>query len=329
LAGAVALADLELLADVPPDALASIEARLTPVRADAGAVVLRQGDPGDCFLLIVTGEAAVVRDEREVDVVGPGSIVGELALLHRGPRTATITATTPLVGLTGDAGAFAALAEAPGVQARFGRTAAQRLVANARPVPAALPDGTTVTLRPVVPADRARLDEAFDGAFSAESIRKRFFSPGRPSQAMITYLVDVDYVNHFAWIIFLDEGDGPHGVASTRYVRLRDAPDTAEISLAALDAYQGRGLGRLMLGALAASAPVGDVRRFRASVLSDNTPMRSLLDKVGAHWEFEEPGVVATTIDVGRFEGLVDASTTAALHDAAHDIVAAAHLALA
>jgi CRP-like cAMP-binding protein len=325
----VSLSDLELLADVSPAELAAIQSHLSPVRVEPGETVLREGDPGESFLLILTGEAAVTRDDNHLGVVGPGSIVGELALLHGGARMATVTATTPLAGLTGDADAFVSLAEAPGVQERFGRTAAQRLVARARPVPAALPDGTPVTLRPVLPADRARLNAAFERGFSAESVRKRFFSPGKPSQAMVTYLVDVDYVNHFAWIIMLDEGDGPRGVASTRYVRLHDDPDTAEIALGALDAYQGRGLGRLMLGALAAAAPVGDVRRFRATVLADNTPMRSLLDKVGAHWVLDEPGVVATVIDVERFEGLVDAETSAALQAAAHDIVAAAHLALA
>jgi hypothetical protein len=50
---------------------------------------------------------------------------------------------------------------------------------------------------------------------------------------------------------------------------------------------------------------------------------------VGAHWKLEEPGVVMTTVDVSNFADLLDDSTSAALHASAHDIVAAASLALA
>lgn len=323
------LGDLELFEQLSTEEAAALEARMSPIDFPPGAIVMRQGEPGDAFMLIIEGEAAVTRDGAEVGLLGPGSIVGELAVLRGAPRTATVVATSPLVGLRGDGGAFAALAEAPGVRERFGRTAAQRLAVSVRPVPTTLTDGTEVQIRPIVPDDLPTLEDALDKHFSMESHRKRFFSPGHVSPALISYLVDVNYLDHFAWVVLTVEDGTRRGVASTRYIRLRDEPDVAEIALGVTDDYQGRGVGRLLMGALGAAAPVGDVQRFRASVLADNKPMRALLDRVGAHWRREEPGVVMTTVDVSNFAGLLDDATFTALQHSAHDIVAAATLALA
>lgn len=326
---AMGLGDLELFEELSVAEAAVLEARMTPIAFPAGATVMRQGEAGEAFMLIIEGEAAVSRDGAEVGLLGPGSIVGELAVLRGAPRTATVVATSALVGLRGDADAFAALAEAPGVRERFGRTAAQRLAVSARPVPTTLRDGTEVQIRPIVPDDGPTFQDALDKHFSMESHRKRFFSPGHVSPALLSYLVDVNYLDHFAWVVVTMEDGALRGVASTRYIRLRDEPEVAEISLGVTDDYQGRGVGRLLMGALGAAAPVGDVQRFRASVLADNTPMRALLDRVGTHWQLEEPGVVVTTVDVVNFTGLLDDSTFTALQRSAHDIVAAAALALA
>jgi CRP-like cAMP-binding protein/GNAT superfamily N-acetyltransferase len=329
LAEGVPLADLDLLEDLSGAERAALEARLRPLRAEAGDTVMHEGDAGDRFVLIVEGQAVVTRHGAEVGTVGPGSIVGELAVLRGTPRSATVTAVSPIVGMTGDADAFAALAEAPGVRERLGRAAGQRLVMSARAVHVTLADGTPLQIRPILPADRPRLEEAIAKHFGLESTRKRFFSPGHPSPALISYLVDVDYVDHFAWV-FLTEEDGVlRGTASGRYIRLHDAPDTAELALGVTDDYQGRGLGRLLLGALGAAAPNGGITRFRASVLADNKPMRALLDRAGARWTFEEPGVVAATVAVEDARVLLPPNLESALGATAGDIIAAAGLALA
>jgi RimJ/RimL family protein N-acetyltransferase len=216
----------------------------------------------------------------------------------------------------------------PGVRERFGRTAGQRLIASALPVRTTL-GATPIEIRPIAPADRRRFEEALDKHFSLESHRKRFFSPGRPSAAMLSYLVDVDYVDHFAWVVLAEEDGEQRGIASARFIRLHDDPDTAEIAFGVTDDYQGRGLGKLLLGALAVAAPIAGVRRFRASVLAENAPMRALLDRAGARWTFDEPGVVGTTFDVAAVTGLLDSDLAAALAISAREIVAAASLALA
>lgn len=63
----------------------------------AGRTVLKQGDLGQEFALIVEGEAEVVKDGISVAVLGPGSYFGEVALLDSINRTASVVATTDLV----------------------------------------------------------------------------------------------------------------------------------------------------------------------------------------------------------------------------------------
>ena len=326
------LSRLQLLARSNEHQLTTLASLLTPVDEPAGTVLARQGEPANSFLLVVSGEAAVSRDDgdgqRRVGTVAPGSIVGELSVLRGAPRSATVVASRPLTGYAGDARAFMALLEVPGVADRIERTARQRLAANTRPVAITLRDGARVLVRPILPSDRGKLADTRPG-FSRESHYRRFFSAPPLSEKVIRYLIDVDYCDHFAWVVLAaDEPDQP-GVASARYIRERDADDIAEVAFSVIDEYQGRGLGTLLLGALAVAATENGVHRFRARVLAENEPMRAILRRTGAHMEFSEPGVLETVVDVPAFgQGLPDVETAGALRDAARDIVVAADLAL-
>jgi cAMP-dependent protein kinase regulator len=72
---------------------------------DAETAVVKQGDPGDAFFVIVEGECVVTKDEAEVARLVPGQYFGEVALLRNCPRTATVVAarTTKLISLDGRA----------------------------------------------------------------------------------------------------------------------------------------------------------------------------------------------------------------------------------
>ena len=63
------------------------------VEVPAGRVLCEQGKPGFEFYLILDGEAAVKRNGKKVASLGPGQYFGELALLDRGPRNATVEAS--------------------------------------------------------------------------------------------------------------------------------------------------------------------------------------------------------------------------------------------
>jgi CRP-like cAMP-binding protein len=69
----------------------------------AGTVIAREGERGIGLFLILEGECSVSIGGRARAKLGPGDFFGEVALLDGGPRTATVTAVTPvrLVGITG------------------------------------------------------------------------------------------------------------------------------------------------------------------------------------------------------------------------------------
>ena len=60
----------------------------------AGKVLCQQGAPGGDFFILLSGSAEVARDGRHVRDLRPGDFFGEIALLERVPRTATVTTTS-------------------------------------------------------------------------------------------------------------------------------------------------------------------------------------------------------------------------------------------
>ena len=66
------------------------------IHVDAGHVLVEEGKPGHEFFLILDGTANVLRNGRKIATLGRGQYFGELALLDRGPRSATVKAATDL-----------------------------------------------------------------------------------------------------------------------------------------------------------------------------------------------------------------------------------------
>jgi CRP-like cAMP-binding protein len=70
------------------------------VQFPAGTVIVKEGDDGVGFHLIMTGKAKVTVKGRARSTLGPGKFFGELSLIDRGPRTATVTADTDVTTLS-------------------------------------------------------------------------------------------------------------------------------------------------------------------------------------------------------------------------------------
>jgi protein lysine acetyltransferase len=298
-------------------------------------VLMRQGDRGTEFALLIDGQLVVEREigstgadapvTERVAEAGPGSILGELALLLHGRRNATVRAAGPATVAVGGADDLDALIELPGVHDRLEALASRRLAESLRPVTIELRDGEPILLRPLLPADRAAYASAI-GALSADSLRRRFLTGGRPNSRMIDYLVDIDYVDHFAWVV--QEPDRRDAVLGTaRFVRLADDHDRAEVAFEVVDDHQGRGIATLLLGAIGVAAECAGVEVLVATVLLDNAPMRAVFDKVGALASFGDPGEIHLEMTPAAAAGLLDRARRDELDLAVRDIVRAAGLA--
>jgi MFS family permease len=87
---------IPFFAPLPAPAMERVMADVIARDAAAGDVLIREGDPGDLFYVIVEGTVEITRGGEHVSEQGPGAYVGEIALLRDVPRTASVTAKTPL-----------------------------------------------------------------------------------------------------------------------------------------------------------------------------------------------------------------------------------------
>ena len=119
-------AKIELIARVPlfghctKKELGAIAARADELSLPERRELVRQGERGREFVVIVDGAADVRRNGRKINELGRGDFLGEIALLSGAPRTATVTTTTPTRILVLTDSAFKqVITELPSVQTRL------------------------------------------------------------------------------------------------------------------------------------------------------------------------------------------------------------------
>lgn len=98
------------------------------IEVEAGKVLCEEGKPGHEFFLILDGEAAVKRGKKTVATLQAGRYFGELSLLDRGPRSATVVADGPMTLLVLGQREFSGiLDQLPGVSRKLLCSMAERL----------------------------------------------------------------------------------------------------------------------------------------------------------------------------------------------------------
>jgi CRP-like cAMP-binding protein len=90
------LATVPLFAQCSKHDLAEIARFVDEIEVDEGRELISEGDVGHEAFVVVDGTAAVTRGGEAVAEVGPGAVVGEMALIDRAPRNASVTATSPM-----------------------------------------------------------------------------------------------------------------------------------------------------------------------------------------------------------------------------------------
>ena len=101
------LARIELFSSLPGATLAKLADRMNREELAAGTVIVREGEDGERFYVLLAGIAGVSQSSLgERRVLRAGEFFGEVALAMQVPRTATVTAMTPCVVASCDAATF-------------------------------------------------------------------------------------------------------------------------------------------------------------------------------------------------------------------------------
>lgn len=145
---------------------------------------------------------------------------------------------------------------------------------------ATLKDGTVVHLRPIRPDDAPGLVALFD-RLSRHTAYQRFFSVlKRLPPAYAKVFANVDYRQRLAIVAEMVAPAGPELIGVGRY-EPADAPEIVptivEVAFVVQDAWQGQGLGSILLDEVLRAAVARGAQQFRAFVLADNYRMLGLL----------------------------------------------------
>jgi CRP-like cAMP-binding protein len=76
--------------------LAELATQTDELALGEGRVLAREGQSGREFFVLVDGTVRITKNKRKLADLGPGEWFGEIALITRGPRTATVTASSPV-----------------------------------------------------------------------------------------------------------------------------------------------------------------------------------------------------------------------------------------
>ena len=136
--GVVDLSTVWLFSECSKAERRSIERRAEPVSVKTGKTIVEEGEVGTVFYFIVNGRATVSRHGRKVAELGPGQYFGELSLLDRLPRNASVKAATDMTLLAiGQHHFNTLLKESPNMTRKLLVATAQRLRgADAKALPA-------------------------------------------------------------------------------------------------------------------------------------------------------------------------------------------------
>ncbi|HEY1081697.1 MAG TPA: GNAT family N-acetyltransferase [Prosthecobacter sp.] len=154
-----------------------------------------------------------------------------------------------------------------------------------------LADGTPLLVRTIRPEDRDYIAEAFR-RLSPESRYFRFWTRVRELNArLVDEICNPDQKDHVGWVVLHPSRDDIPGIGGGSFWRLKDDPETAEVSFTVADEYQGRGVATLLLAVLWEHALSLGIRRLVGHVLHQNIAMRAWWDALGAseqeaqrHW---------------------------------------------
>lgn len=169
---------------------------------------------------------------------------------------------------------------------------------------------TRFHVRPIVPDDQGLMKKGF-AQLSKESRYLRFFAvPPKLTDYQLKYFTEVDGVDHVAWGVLDITEEIPKAVGAGRFIRLKEEPDTAEVALTIIDAYQRKSLGRVLFSVLNIAAAEAGISTFRYYVMESNRFVLDILSNVGIiNKAFENDVIIADLKVHGTYKSLPDVSS--------------------
>ena len=161
-----------------------------------------------------------------------------------------------------------------------------------------LHDGTRVLIRPIAKEDAA-LERAFTERLSPTSRQYRFLGQMKIDDDMIRRLTDIDYRRDMAYIALHHEAGATQEIGVSRFCLAADGT-SCECAVVVDDAWQGRGLGHLLMRHLIEVARRRGIKRMFSIDLAGNHEMRKLAASLGfyARTDPDNPGEVTYTLDL-------------------------------
>ncbi|ANY19785.1 Acetyltransferase Pat [Tsuneonella dongtanensis] len=162
-----------------------------------------------------------------------------------------------------------------------------------------LEDGLRVCIRTIRPDDEARMREGI-ARMSERSRYLRFFSGMRePPPQVIERLLAADGHDHIAWGAIASDLPGEPAIGAVHAVAEADAPSRAEFSVAILDEFHDRGLGRLLTATVLLDAAEEGYEEFHAWTLAENAGAIGFVRALGAELIGREDGALEYRMPIG------------------------------
>jgi acetyltransferase len=143
-----------------------------------------------------------------------------------------------------------------------------------------LPDGTSITIRPIRPED-AQSEQAFVRKLSPRARQSRFMQAIHElTPRMLAEFTQIDYSREMALVAVVGKGSGATQVGVARYVMNPDGK-SCEFAIVVSDEIQKQGIGSRLMNALIRSARQHGLSVMEGMVLAGNQPMLTLMDELG------------------------------------------------
>ena len=159
-------------------------------------------------------------------------------------------------------------------------------------------DNLEIKTRLLQKGDREILHEAFK-KLSDKSKRLRFLStPQKLSNKELDYLTNIDNKNHLAVCACIDENNTLTGIGVSRYIKLNNSPNKAEIAITIIDEYQKMGIGKVLIDEIIPHAKANGIDTFVANAFYFNNTILSIINQYEYTITSVEDGVLKIEIEL-------------------------------